>query len=116
MPNFDRLEAAAAARLREFDKNHDFRRPRRDMSPEMSAVADHPELLENLGAEDLAKMSLDDPLLKYSYYRVFGGSIGDFKQMPRMAPQLKLVLADMRRRGEAVSPMQLKLIEENQEA
>lgn len=112
----DRLEAETAARLREFDKNHDFRRPRRDMSPEMRAVADHPELLENLGAEDLAKMSLDDPLLKYSYYRVFGGSIGDFNQMKQMAPQLKLVLVDMRRRGEAVTPMLLKLIEENQES
>ena len=112
----DRLEAEAAARHREFDKNHDFRRPRRDMSPEISAVDDHPELVENLVAEDLAKMSLDDPLLKYSYYRVFSGSIGDFNQMKQMAPQLKLVLADMRRRGEAVSPMLLKLIEENQES
>lgn len=113
----DRLEAETAARLREFEKrNHDFRRPRRDMSPEMRAISKNPDLLDNLKAEDLAKMSLDDPLLKYAYYRVFAGSIGDFNQMPRMAPQLKLVLADMRRRGEAVSPMLLKLIEENQES
>jgi len=115
-PDFDRLAAENAAQLREFDKNHDFRRPRRDMSPEMQAISRNPDLLYNLGAEDLAKMSLDDPLLKYAYYRVFAGSIGDFNQMPRMAPQMKLVLADMRRRGEAVSPMLLKLIEENQES
>ena len=115
-PDFDRLAAENAARLRELRrKNPDLWRPRRDMSPEMKAISRNPDLLNNLKAEDLAKMSLDDPLLKYAYYRVFAGSIGDFNQMPRMAPQQKLILADMRRRGEAVSPMLLKLIEENQE-
>ncbi len=112
----DRLAAENAARLREFEKKHGPQRPRRSMSPEMSAVADHPDLLDNLGAEDLAKMSLDDPLLKYAYYEVLRNNIGDFNQMPQMAPQLKRVLVDMRRRGEAVSPMLLKLVEENQES
>jgi hypothetical protein len=112
----ERLAAENAASLREFEKKHGPQRPRRSISPEMEAITRNPDLLFNLKAEDLAKMSLDDPLLKYAYYRIFAGSIGDFNQMPQMAPQLKLVLADMRRRGEAVSPMLLKLIEENQES
>ena len=82
------------------------------MSPEMQAVSRNSDLLDNLGAEDLAKMSLDDPLLKWAYARVFLDSMGPFEQLE---PPLELALADMRRRGEAVSPMLLKLISENQE-
>ncbi len=108
----DRLEAETAARLREFAKNNNMGGPRRPMSPEMSAVADHPSLLENLGAEDLAKMTLDDPLLKWAYACVFLRSMGPLEQLE---PPLDLALADMRRRGKAVSPMLLKLISENQE-
>jgi hypothetical protein len=108
----DRLEAETAARLREFDKNNNRGGPRRPMSPEMQAISRNPDLLDKLGAEDLAKMSLDDPLLKYAYASVFMHSVGPFKQLE---PPLELVLADMRRRGEAVSPMLLKLIWENQE-
>jgi hypothetical protein len=82
------------------------------MSPEMLAISRNPDLLDNLGAEDLAKMSLEDPLLKWAYANVFLRSMGPFEQLE---PPLDLVLADMRRRGEAVSPMLLKLISENQE-
>jgi hypothetical protein len=111
-PTTDERIEAYEARLRQLSKNNDYGGPRRDMSPEMSAVADHPELLENLGAEDLARMSLDEPLLKWAYARVFLNSIDGFRQME---PQEKLALADMHRRGEAVSPMLLKLMSENQE-
>ncbi|RYD47613.1 MAG: hypothetical protein EOP85_05145 [Verrucomicrobiaceae bacterium] len=82
------------------------------MSPEMQAISRNPDLLYNLGAGDLEKMSLDDPLLKYAYARVFMDSMGPFEQLES---PMELVLADMRRRGEAVSPMLLKLIEENRE-
>jgi len=82
------------------------------MSPEMDEVSNHPDLVKNLRAEDLAKMTLDDPLLKWAYANVFLRSMGQFEQL---APPQELALADMRRRGEAVSPMLLKLIEENRE-
>jgi hypothetical protein len=108
----DRLQADMAARLREMDKSGNRPDAHRRMSPEMDEVSNHPDLLNNLGAEDLAKMSLDDPLLKWAYANVFLRSIGPFKQLE---PPLELVLADMRRRGEGVSPMLLKLIEENRE-
>ena len=108
----DRLQAETAARLREFEKNNNRGGPRRPMSPEMDEVSNHPDLVTNLKAEDLAKMTLDDPLLKWAYARVFLDSMGPFEQLE---PPLELVLADMRRRGEAVSPMLLKLISENQE-
>ena len=84
--------------------------PGRPMSPEMRAV--NPIEVEKLKAEDLAKMSLDDPLLKYAYAQVFTMSMNHLRQME---PRQKLVLADMRGRGESVSPILLKLIEENQE-
>ncbi|RYZ91287.1 MAG: hypothetical protein EOP06_07030, partial [Proteobacteria bacterium] len=108
----DRLEAETAALLREFLENNNTGDPRRPMSPEMEVVSRNPDLLYNLGAEDLEKMSLDEPLLKYAYARVFMDSMGPFEQLE---PPLDLVLADMRRRGEAVSPVLLKLIEENRE-
>lgn len=106
----DRLEAETAARLREMDKSGNRPDPHRPMSPEMQAVK--PSQIENLNAEDLAKMALDNPLLKRSYANVFLDCMGPFEQLE---PQQELVLADMRRRGEAVSPMFLKLIEENRE-
>ena len=108
----DRLQAETAARLLELSKRGVQPDPHRRMSPEMDAVSNDPDLLDNLGAEDLAKMSLDDPLLKWAYACVFTRSMGPFEQM---ASEQKLALADMRRRGEAVSPMLLKLIEENRE-
>lgn len=108
----DRLEAETAARLREFAKNNNMGDPHRPMSPEMNEVSNHPDLVANLKAEDLAKMTLDDPLLKYAYASVFMHSLGPFEQLES---PLELVLADMHRRGEAVSPMFLKLIAENRE-
>ena len=108
----DRLQADMAERFREFQKNNNTGGPRRPMSPEMDAVSNNPDLLDNLGAEDLAKMSLDDPMLKWAYVCVFRRSMGAFNELK--LPQ-KLALADMRRRGESVSPMLLQLISENYE-
>jgi hypothetical protein len=106
----DRLREETAARLREFSKNNNMGGPRRPISPELNAV--NSTVLENLGAGDLEKMSLDDPVLKSAYVEVFLRSWGAFKQLE---PPQELALADMRRRGEAVSTMLLKLISENQE-
>lgn len=107
----DRLETETAARLREFDKNNDRGGPGGHMSAEMSEVSKNPDLVENLSAEDLAKMTLDDPLLKWAYACVFTRSW----RLKELRPPQELALADMRRRGEEVSPMLLKLISENQE-
>lgn len=106
----DRLEAETAERLREFAKNNNMGGPRLPMSAEMNAIKS--SQIENLSAEDLAKMTLDDPVLKYAYAQVFLRSMGPFEQLE---PSQELALADMRRRGEAVSPMLLKLISENRE-
>jgi hypothetical protein len=108
----DLLESANTARLLEFEKNHNTGGPRRPMSAEMFAISRKPDLVRNLRAEDLVKMSLDDPLLKWAYACVFLRSMGPLEQLE---PPQELALADMRRRGEAVSPMLLKLMSEHEE-
>lgn len=82
----------------------------RPWSPELKQV--NPEHLYGITAEKLAKMSLDDPLLKYAYFDVLGNAL---QGLGTSEPEQALVLADMRRRGEAVTPMLLKLANENQE-
>ncbi len=109
-PSGDRLEAETAVRLREFEKNHDRGGPRRPMSAEMRAIK--PSQIENLTSENLAKMTVENPLLKRSYAEVF---LRDMGQIEPLEPPQQLALADMRRRGESVSPMLLKLIAEHQE-
>jgi hypothetical protein len=108
----DRLQADMAKRLLEMEKSGNRPDAHRPISPEMLAISSTPDRVENLRAEDLAKMTLDDPLLKWAYAEVFLRSMGQFEQL---APPQELALADMRRRGEAVSPMFLELIEENRE-
>lgn len=104
----DSLEAEASARIRESEKSHNRGGPPRPASAELAAVDERK--LKNLGAEDLAKLSLEDPLLKYAYVCVFTRSYGAFEQLD---PFLELVLADMHRRGEEVSPVLLKLMADN---
>lgn len=84
--------------------------PHRPMSPEMQGV--NPSDVDQLTAEDLAAMSLDHPLLKMAYASVFMDS--PYK-LSHTDPSRQTALADMRRRGESVSPVLLKLIEENKE-
>jgi len=72
----------------------------------------NPEDLYGITAEKLAKMSMSDPLLKYAYMEVF---IRNVWGHANLAPEQALVLKDMRRRGEVVTPMLLKLAMENQE-
>ncbi len=84
--------------------------PYRRWSPELQQV--NPEPLYGMDAEGYARMSLDDPLLKYAYTKIFMRSLGDFQELE---PMDALALADMRKRGESASPVLLKLLEENQE-
>lgn len=82
----------------------------RPMSDEMNSVKR--SQIENLSAEDFAKMSMDDPLLKWAYAELFLISFDAFGELDSSR---KSALEDMLRRGEAVSPMLLKLMSENQE-
>jgi hypothetical protein len=84
--------------------------PYRPWSLEFQQV--NPEHLHGITAEKLAKMSLSDPLLKYAYMIVFMSSAGT---LDNLEPEQALVLKDMRRRGDSVTPMLLKLAMENQE-
>lgn len=108
-PKVDHIDVVDAW-AREHRNSTDHASPYHRMSPEMDAL--DRSKIKGLGAEDLAKMSLDNSLLKYSYADVFLTCMGPFEQLD---PQQERVLADMRRRGDAVSPILLKLMTENQE-
>ena len=91
-------------------KTQNYPGPYRPWSLEYQHV--NPEDLYNINAEDLAKMTLDNPLLKYAYIGVFLCAVGHLDQSE---PAQLMTLADMRRRGEAITPMLLKLANENEE-
>ena len=91
-------------------KTQNYPGPYRPWSLEFQKV--NPEDLHHIDAEGLAKMSSDDPLLKYAYMDVFLRNVGG---LDNLEPEQALVLADMRRRGEAVTLMLLKLAADNQE-
>lgn len=84
--------------------------PYRPWSLEFQQV--NPEDLYDIDAVGLAEMPLENPLLKYAYMDVFLRAVGHLDQSE--TAQI-LVIADMRRRGEAITPMLIKLLEENQE-
>ena len=84
--------------------------PYRPWSLEFQKV--NPEDLYHIDAEGLAKMSLSDSLLKYAYMDVFLRNVGG---LDNLEPEQALVLADMRSRGEGITPMLLKLAIDNQE-
>jgi hypothetical protein len=62
---------------------------------------------------DFAKLSLEDVLLKRAYHSIFNTAVGgNFITIP---PQLNGALSDMRRRGNGITPMLIKLMNENHE-
>lgn len=60
-----------------------------------------------------AKLSIENVQLKQAYAKVFGSADG--VDLYSVLPELQDALADMRRRGDTVTPMLLKLMSENQE-
>ena len=60
-----------------------------------------------------ARLSIEDPVLKRAYHTVFGSVVNDYMRFDE--PELNAALADMRRRGDTLTPMFLKLMDENQE-
>jgi hypothetical protein len=84
--------------------------PYRPYSAELQNI--NPELLNGLNEKQYKQMSLGDPLLKLAYSRVFTRAIGDFSSL---MPDDEMILSDMRSRGDSLSPLLLKLAEDNQE-
>ena len=60
-----------------------------------------------------AKLTLDDSRLKRAYASVFEMAVG--KKLLYGEPEWDQALADMRKRGDSITPMLLKLMDENQE-
>lgn len=60
-----------------------------------------------------AKLSIEDALLKRAYHSVF--STAGSGPLYFTQPELTAALTDMRRRGDSVTPMLIKLMNENQE-
>ena len=93
----------------ESKKNH--AGPSRPYSADL-ASADIDEL-KGLDETTFSKLSPEDPLLKRAYHFVFLAAVaGNFHTIPT---ELHGALSDMRRRGDAITPMLLKLMNENQE-
>lgn len=107
-PQDGKLPKTPGALIRDESRNR--ADPHRPMSLEMQGV--NPSDVEQLTAEELAAMTLDNPLLKMAYASVFMDSI---HKLSHTDPARQLALADMRRRGESVSPVLLNLIKENKE-
>ena len=88
----------------------DYAGPYRPYSAELKADEDQ---LKGFNESEYARMSLEDPQLKLAYAAVFGSSInGGFYNLP---PEVFAALADLRKRGDTVTPMLLQLMGENQE-
>jgi len=69
--------------------------------------------LHGLDEAAYGRMSLEDPVLQLAYQTVFGSSIsGGFYGLP---PAVSAALADLRKRGDTVTPMLLQLMERNHE-
>jgi hypothetical protein len=68
--------------------------------------------LDGLNEASYAKMSFDDIRLKNAYVSIFTSSLGGFGNL---RPEIVAALIDMRKRGDSVTPLLLKLMDENQE-
>ena len=103
------IAALASAAGSEKTKDHGL--PYRPISAELRG-GDRNEL-DGLDESAFARLSLDDVLLKRAYHRVFQSGVGG--KFQNLEPGISAALADMRRRGDTVTPMVLKLMDENHE-
>ncbi len=69
--------------------------------------------LDGLNETSYAEMSFDDIRLKNAYVSVFTSSLGG--GFGNLRPEIVAALIDMRKRGDSVTPLLLKLMDENQE-
>jgi len=102
---------AALACVARAEKIKDHAGPYRPYSPELQGR--WPKDLVGLDEAAFAQMSLDDVILKRAYLSVFLSGVGG--KFQGLEPEISAALADMRRRGDTVTPMLLKLMDENQE-
>jgi len=68
--------------------------------------------LRDLREQDYSKMSLEDPLLQSAYVLVFL-HVKDVKTGGGLRPELMAAFKDLKRRGDSVTPLLLKLMKEN---
>lgn len=68
--------------------------------------------LRGITSEKLAKMPLEDPLLRHAYIHIFLQNVGG---LTNLEGEHLLILSDMRRRGETATPLLLDLARQNQE-
>lgn len=71
-----------------------------------------PEQLKGLTAMNLARMPFDDRLLRYAYISVF---LRNIREPDTLDVEENLVLEDMRKRGDSITPLLLELAGQNQE-
>lgn len=69
--------------------------------------------LRGMTAERMAKMSSEDPLLRHAYIDIFLRTIREPNTLER---EETVVLEDMRRRGDSITPLLLELARENQDS
>ena len=93
------------------EKAKDYGLPYRPLADELCG-GDRNEL-KGMDEPEFARLTLDDPLLKRAYLSVFMSPVGPNLDYHKNEPNP--ALADLRRRGDSVTPMLLKLMNENQE-
>lgn len=71
------------------------------------------EDLRGMTAERLAKMPLENPLLRHAYINIFFRNI---REPDTLEPEETAVLGDMRRRGNSITPLLLELASQNQDS
>ena len=62
-----------------------------------------------------ARLSVDDPILHIAWYQVFVYAIS-WEYPEQLQPETRAALADLRRRGDTVTPTMLKLMREHQDS
>jgi hypothetical protein len=68
--------------------------------------------MRGLTEEKLTKMSFGDPLLRYAYFIIFSRHL---REPDTLNSEEVVVLKDMRRRGDLITPLLLELARQNQE-
>lgn len=69
--------------------------------------------LRGMTAEKLGSMPLEDPLLRHAYMSIF---FRDLRKPETQAPEVAVILEDMRRRGDSITPLLLELARQNQDS
>lgn len=69
--------------------------------------------LRGMTAEKLGRMPLEDPLLRHAYISIF---FRNLRESDTLEPEEAVVVEDMRRRGDSITPLLLDLARQNQDS